>query len=37
MKSDFIVRKYYSMPCAASSINEMEKLLAGNAECVALQ
>ncbi|MBI2529912.1 MAG: hypothetical protein HYW05_02115 [Candidatus Diapherotrites archaeon] len=36
MKSDFIVRKYYSMPCAAGSISDVQKLLAGNAECVAM-
>ena len=37
MKSDFIVRKYYSMPCVANSVNELEKLLAGNAECIAME
>ena len=36
MKSDFIVRKYYSMPCIARGRDELERLLAGNAECVAM-
>lgn len=37
IKSDFIVKRYYSRPCTASSMNELEKLLAGNAECIIME
>ncbi len=34
IRSDFIVKRYYSRPCTAKGANELEKLLAGNAECI---
>ncbi len=37
MKSGFLVKRYYSAPCTARSMQEVGSLLAGNAECIAME